>query len=153
MASNADVVHTFSKLLPDEPAAATIARGLARKRHSMSLFVIYFGVRRRHANLAHHSVLFGPRYRELLKDIFARGHLADDFSLYLHAPTTTDPEIAPPGCEAFYVLSPVPHLGKASIDWKVEGPRYRDRILGYLEERYIPGLSGDLETVRIFPPR
>jgi len=152
VASNADVVHTFSKLLPGEPAAATIARGLARKRHSMSLFVIYFGVRRRHANLAHHSVLFGPRYRELLKDIFARGHLADDFSLYLHAPTTTDPEIAPPGCEAFYVLSPVPHLGKASIDWKVEGPRYRDRILGYLEERYIPGLSGDLETVRIFTP-
>jgi phytoene desaturase len=118
----------------------------------MSLFVIYFGVRRRHPKLAHHSVLFGPRYRDLLKDIFSRGHLADDFSLYLHAPTTTDPEIAPPGCEAFYVLSPVPHLGKASIDWKVEGPRYRDRILGYLEQRYIPGLSRDLETVRIFTP-
>jgi phytoene desaturase len=119
----------------------------------MSLFVIYFGVRRRHPSLAHHCVLFGPRYRELLQDIFVRGTLAEDFSLYLHAPTVTDPDIAPEGCEAFYVLSPVPHLGKAAIDWESEGPRYRDRILDYLEKRYIPGLSADLETTRILTPQ
>jgi phytoene desaturase len=152
VASNADVVHTFSQLLGHDATARPVARGLARKRHSMSLFVIYFGVRRRHPQLAHHSVLFGARYRGLLKDIFSNGRLADDFSLYLHAPTATDPQIAPAGCEAFYVLSPVPHLGKAAIDWATEGPRYRDRILDYLERRHIPGLSADLETVRIFTP-
>jgi phytoene desaturase len=150
--SNADVVHTYRRLLADEPLAGGTARRLAASLHSMSLFVVYFGVRRRHPQLAHHSVLFGPRYRELLDDIFTRGKLADDFSLYLHAPTVTDPEIAPPGREAFYVLSPVPHLGKAALDWSVEGPRYRDRILQYLEQRYVPGLTADLETVRIFTP-
>jgi phytoene desaturase len=152
VASNADVVHTYGDLLADEPLAQTTAARLRRRRFSMSLFVIYFGVKRRHPSLAHHSVLFGPRYRQLLQDIFVRGTLAEDFSLYLHAPTVTDPDIAPEGCEAFYVLSPVPHLGKAPIDWDSEGPRYRDRILEYLEERYIPGLSGDLETTHILTP-
>ncbi|NIM01695.1 MAG: phytoene desaturase [Acidobacteria bacterium] len=151
VASNADVVHTYSKLLRDEPLAARRAAGVARRRHSMSLFVIYFGARRQ-PGMAHHSVLFGPRYRELLSDIFDRGNLADDFSLYLHAPTVTDPTIAPDGYEAFYVLSPVPHLGKAEIDWSVEGPRYRDRILDYLHRRYLPVLSESPVTLRIFTP-
>jgi phytoene desaturase len=152
VASNADVVHTYGQLLGHESLAQPVASSLQRKRFSMSLVVIYFGAGRRHPQLAHHSVLFGPRYRELLDDIFRKGILADDFSLYLHAPTTTDPQIAPDGCEAFYVLSPVPHLGKGPIDWKTEGPRYRDRILAYLEKRYIPGLTDDLKTVRVFTP-
>ncbi len=152
VASNADVVHTYKKLLRAEPKALGPARRLAQKRFSMSLFLIYFGTKRRHPEIAHHSVLFGPRYRELLHDIFERGVLADDFSLYLHAPTVTDPSLAPEGCEAFYVLAPVPHLGKAPIDWQSEGPRYRDRILDYLDQRYIPGLKKDLVTTRIFTP-
>ena len=118
----------------------------------MSLFLIYFGTRRRHPHLAHHNVIFGPRYRELLDDIFVKGTLADDFSLYLHAPTVTDPSLAPEGCEAFYVLAPVPHLGVSDVDWRTEGPRYADRILSYLEARYIPNLKADLVTTRIFTP-
>jgi phytoene desaturase len=78
--------------------------------------------------------------------------LADDFSLYLHAPTRSDDSLAPPGCEGFYVLSPVPHLGKLTIDWRVEGPRYADRILDYLEQRVMPGLRAALATLRIFTP-
>jgi phytoene desaturase len=152
VASNADPVFTYARLLREEPLAAAPARRLSRMRHSMSLFLIYFGTRRRHPELAHHSVLFGPRYRGLLEDVFETGRLADDFSLYLHAPTVTDPSLAPPGCEAFYVLSPVPHLGKAPIDWVVEGPRYAERILDYLERRAIPNLRADLVTQRIFTP-
>ncbi len=152
VASNADVVHTYARLLRREPLAAGPARRLARRRHSMSLFVAYFGTRRRHAHLAHHNVIFGPRYRELLDDIFEKGVLADDFSLYLHAPTVTDPGLAPEGCEAFYVLAPVPHLGKARLDWDALGPRYARRILDYLEARYIPGLRADLVTLRTFTP-
>jgi phytoene desaturase len=152
VASNGDVVHTYARLLRDEPLAARPARRLGRMRYSMSLFLIYFGTRRRHPHLAHHNVLFGPRYRELLDDIFDKGVLADDFSLYLHAPTVTDPGLAPAGCEAFYVLAPVPHLGKAPLDWEAVGPRYADRILDYLEARYIPGLRQDLVTQRIFTP-
>ena len=153
VASNADVVHTYRHLLEHEPRADSTTSSLLNRRYSMSLFVIYFGTRKRHPQLAHHTVLFGPRYRGLLEDIFERGVLSDDFSLYLHAPTVTDSSLAPPGGEAFYVLSPVPHLGKADIDWEVEGPRYRDRIFEYLEQRYIPNLREDLVTSRVFTPR
>jgi len=152
VASNADVVHTYEKLLGHEGSGQRQAKRLRRGRFSMSLFLVYFGTRTKHPHLAHHMVLFGPRYRELLEDIFERGILADDFSLYLHAPTVTDPSLAPDGCEAFYVLAPVPHLGKADIDWSIEGPRYRDRILEYLEVQCIPGLREDLVTSRIFTP-
>jgi phytoene desaturase len=152
VASNADVVHTYKRLLGRNPAAARRAAQLERSRFSMSLFLIYFGTRRRHPQLAHHNVIFGPRYRELLDDIFVSGTLADDFSLYLHVPTVTDPTLAPPGAEAFYVLAPVPHLGISSVDWRLEGPRYADRILSYLEAHYIPNLRSDLITTRIFTP-
>jgi phytoene desaturase len=153
VASNADVVHTYASLLEDNPHAERAAARLTKKRFSMSLFVVYFGSRRRHTQIAHHDILFGPRYRELLDDIFESvDTLADDFSLYLHAPTLTDTSVAPEGCEAFYVLSPVPHLGNAPLDWSKEGPRYRDRILAYLEKRYLPNLGADIETVRILTP-
>lgn len=149
--SNADVVHTYERLLGG-PVGAARARRLKRMKHSMSLFLIYFGTRRRYAELEHHNVIFGPRYRELLSDIFERGVLADDFSLYLHAPTYTDPSLAPPGCHAFYVLSPVPHLGKGSVDWHSAGAPYAERILAYLEKHYMPGLRDDIVTQRIFTP-
>jgi phytoene desaturase len=152
VASNADVVHTYEQLLGHQDWGRRQASRLRDRRFSMSLFLVYFGTRTKHPQLAHHMVLFGPRYRELLEDIFERGVLANDFSLYLHAPTVTDPSLAPEGCEAFYVLAPVPHLGKADIDWSIEGPRYRDRILDYLEAQCIPGLRADLVTSRIFTP-
>ncbi len=151
--SNADVVHTYRDLLGQEPTARSTARRLAKMDHSMSLFVIYFGTRKKFPGLAHHTVIFGPRYRELLKDIFDRGVLAEDFSLYLHAPTVTDPSLAPPDGEAFYVLSPVPHLGKLKLNWAVEGPRYADKILSYLDARYLPGLKESIVTQKIFTPQ
>jgi phytoene desaturase len=150
---NSDVHHTYRDLLAKENRVAGARRRMDRSRWSMSLFLIYFGTKRQYPELAHHSVLFGPRYKELLEDIFDKGILAEDFSLYLHAPTRTDPSLAPEGCEAFYVLSPVPHLGKAGdIDWKTVGPKYADKILQYLEERYVPGLRQEIVTQRIFTP-
>ena len=151
--SNADVMHTYDKLLADEPRLDGMRRSMARKKYSMSLFVCYFGLRGEHPELAHHAVLFGSRYRELLADIFDRGVLADEFSLYLHSPSVTDPSLAPPGCSTHYVLAPVPNLEKSQIDWETEAPRYRDRIFDYLEERYIPGLRKDLVTSSMFTPK
>lgn len=149
--SNADVHHTYAKLYRQEPRAAPMARKVARMTWSMSLVVIYFGTSRRYPELAHHTILFGPRYKGLLDDIFGAGVLADDFSLYLHAPTVTDPSLAPPGGEAFYVLSPVPHLGTAAIDWATVGPKYADRILEALEA-HLPGLRASVVTRRVFTP-
>lgn len=152
VASNADVVHTYRHLLADAHEVRAKSRRLLRKKFSMSLFVVHFGLRRQHPGLAHHTVLFGPRYRALLDDIFRKGVLADDFSLYVHAPSVTDPDLAPPGCSSYYALAPVPNLLKSKVDWATEGPRYRDRILDYVEKNYIPGLRQDLVTSRIFTP-
>ncbi|MBO1080954.1 phytoene desaturase [Roseomonas haemaphysalidis] len=152
VASNADVMHTYDQLLTGTERGGKMARKLARKRWSMSLFVIYFGLKGERKDLRHHMVLFGRRYRELIREIFNGATLPDDFSLYLHAPSVTDPTLAPPGHSAYYVLSPVPHLGNAAIDWEVEGPRYRDRILDYLDTHYIPGLKRDLVTSHILTP-
>jgi phytoene desaturase len=152
IASNGDVVHTYRDLLKEHRRGLSEGRRLGAKRHSMSLFVVYFGLSRLHENLAHHTVCFGPRYRELIGEIFGGEALAEDFSLYLHSPCITDPSLAPPGAGSYYVLAPVPHLGNAPIDWEVEGPRYRDRILDYLEARYMPGLRNELVTVRHFGP-
>jgi phytoene desaturase len=152
VASNADVVHTYGRLLRDETAAQTMRKRLSRSAYSMSLVLIYFGTRRRYPNLLHHNIIFGPRYRELLREIFSGGRLADDFSLYLHAPTRSDADLAPPGCDAFYVLSPVPHLGKAAIDWRSQGPIYAEKIFSYLERRYMPDLRREIVTQRIFTP-
>ncbi|VWX63550.1 Phytoene desaturase (lycopene-forming) [Burkholderiales bacterium 8X] len=151
IASNADVVHTYDKLLGHEARGKDEAKRLKSKRFSMSLIVVHFGLRRRHEQLQHHTVCFGARYRELIQEIF-KGPMAEDFSLYLHAPCVTDPSLAPPGCGSHYVLAPVPHLGHAPVDWEVEGPRYRDRIFDYLERRYIPNLRADLVTSRVFTP-
>ena len=150
--SNADVMHTYKKLLNQSPRGIEMTKNLENKSFSMSLFLIYFGAKKKFENIKHHMVLFGPRYRELLKDIFKNGHLADDFSLYLHAPTVSDPSLAPEGCEGFYVLSPVPHLGLADIDWNVEGPKYADKILNYLDKHYLPGLKENLITQKIYTP-
>lgn len=152
VASNADVVHTYGRLLGATDRGRAMARRLGRARHSNSLFVVHFGLRRRHPQLAHHTVLFGPRYRELLTDIFDRGVLAPDFSLYLHNPTATDPALAPPGQAGFYALAPVPHLGHGGIDWSREGPEFGNRILAWLEQHHMPGLRQDLVTSRIFTP-
>jgi phytoene desaturase len=138
--SNADLRHTYGELLAGEPAAARATRRVEALDWSMSLFVLCFGTDRLYRDrLAHHTVLFGPRYEGLLADIFGGRTLPEDFSLYLHAPTVTDPSLAPEGCDAFYVLSPVPHLGHAPLDWKSIAPVYADRILGALE-RHMPEL-------------
>lgn len=152
VASNADLVHTYEKLLGKSDRGAGVARNLKGKRFSNSLFVTYFGVKKQYPDIAHHSILFGPRYRELIREIFHGPTLPDDFSLYLHRPTATDPDLAPPGCDGFYVLSPVPNLDKAPIDWKTMGPIYRDRIFDYLEQRYLPGLRENLVTSHMFTP-
>jgi phytoene desaturase len=152
VASNADVMFTYDKLLGHHPRGVSRANSLRKKRFSNSLFVLYFGVNHHHAQLQHHTVCFGPRYQQLIHDIFHLDTLADDFSLYLHAPCITDPSLAPPGCGSHYVLAPVPHLGNAPIDWVTEGPKYRDKILAYLEERYMPGLRSQLVTTRFFTP-
>jgi len=149
--SNGDLSWTYQHLIAREHRPHNSDRKLQRMRYSMSLFLIYFGTRRLYPDLAHHTILLGSRYEGLLEDVFRRGRLAPDMSLYLHAPTRSDPSLAPPGHEAFYALSPVPNLA-APIDWAQEKERYRDAIYDRLESTCVPGLRDHLVTERLFTP-
>ncbi|MGZ3417039.1 MAG: phytoene desaturase [Polyangiales bacterium] len=149
--SNADLHHTYSKLYASHPAARSKVAKLEKADWSMSLFVLYFGTDRPY-DIAHHTVVFGPRYEPLLREIFHGSSVPEDFSLYLHAPTVTDPSLAPPGCGAFYVLSPVPHLGLADVDWEKEAPAYAEKILNALEKQ-MPNLREHVVVKRWFTPK
>ncbi len=149
--SNADSAFTYKHLLSSQTRRRWSDRRIARSRYSMSLFVWYFGTSKRYEDVAHHTILMGPRYRELLGDIFIRQHLAADFSLYLHRPTATDPTLAPEGCDAFYVLSPVPHLGGAT-DWLTQAEPYRQAIARKLSDTLLPDLEAHVVSSRMMTP-
>jgi phytoene desaturase len=145
---------TWSDLRYARPQAGDSGGGTASPETLLALmFVVHFSTNGDWPDVPHHTILFGPRYKGLLNDIYRGAKLADDPSLYLHHPTATDPEMAPPGKSTFYVLAPVPHLGRAPIDWEREGPIYRDRILQILEERMMPGLRERVDNVFHFGPR
>jgi phytoene desaturase len=150
--SNADSAWTYRHLLAkDVDRRRWTDRRLDRARYSMSLFVWYFGTRRTYEQVPHHTILLGPRYKGLLEDIFARKVLADDFSLYLHRPTATDPSLAPPGCDAFYVLSPVPNLD-GDTDWSETAERYRRAIARRLDATVLAGFEEEIVTSRLMTP-
>ena len=150
--SNACSAWTYRNLLPAQYRRRWSDKKIDRQRYSMSLFVWYFGTKRKYEDVAHHTILLGPRYEELLKDIFERKRLADDFSLYLHRPTATDPSLAPQGCDAFYVLSPVPHL-ESGVDWSVMAEIYRAKISAALSETILPDLEDNIVTSRMLTPQ
>ncbi|MEM9529399.1 MAG: phytoene desaturase [Pseudomonadota bacterium] len=150
--SNADSATTYRDLLAEKHRRRWTDRRLARTRYSMSLVVWYFGTRRQYPDVPHHLISLGPRYEGLLKDIFKRKVLAKDFSVYLHRPTATDPSMAPEGCDAFYVLSPVPNL-QSGIDWTTQGEPYRAAIQQSLEETVLPGLGENLVTSHLLTPQ
>ena len=138
--SDADAAHLYRDLVPRAEQALATRVKLSQAHYSMGLFVMYFGTTRTYPDVAHHTIWMGERYRDLLNDIFHRQKLSEDFSLYVHRPTATDPSFAPAGQDSFYVLCPVPNL-QADIDWAIEGPRLRDRIVDALERTMLPGLK------------
>jgi phytoene desaturase len=150
--SNADVGWTYSKLLAHHKRRRWTDAKIDRTRYSMGLFVWYFGTGRRYDSVFHHTMVLGPRYEALLKDIFSRKTLSEDFSLYLHRPTMTDPSLAPPGCDSFYVLAPVPNLGSGT-DWSTQAEPYRAAIERRLEETVLPGLGAAIVTSRVLTPQ
>ena len=149
--SNADAAFTYRHLLAPEHRHRWTDRRIERARYSMSLFVWYFGTRGQYPGVAHHSIVLGPRYREQLADIFDRKHVSDDFSLYLHRPTATDPSLAPPGCDSFYALAPMPHQD-SGVDWAAQAEPFRLAVQRRLEATVLPGLSGRIVTSRVTTP-
>lgn len=137
---NAEIGNAYMKLVPSQYRKRNSDRRVKGFKYSMGVFVLYFGTNRKYETMAHHEIIMGPRYKELLSDIFNKKHLAEDFSLYLHRPTATDSSMAPEGCDCWYALSPVPNL-QADVDWTTKAKEYRDVIVKFLEENYLPELS------------
>ena len=150
--SNADVAFTYLNLIPKRFRKKYTDKKVKSMTYSMSLFVVYFGTDRQYENMAHHEIIMGKRFRGLLTDIFDKKILAEDFSLYLHRPTATDPSLAPAGCDCWYVLSPVPHLG-GNIDWATQAEPYKQKIYEYLEKYYMPDLRKHITSEYQIDPR
>jgi phytoene desaturase len=149
--SNADVANTYLKMIAPEHRRKYTVSKLNRMRYSMSLFVIYFGTRRQYPDIKHHTIILGARYKDLLRDIFINKRLPEDFSLYLHRPSASDPSMAPPGRDCFYVLAPVPNQ-KSGINWNTQAQPFRDSIMRFLDARYLPGLLDNVVTERLLTP-
>jgi phytoene desaturase len=152
VASNADIMHSYRDLLAGSRSARRTAASLERKRFSPSLFVVHFGVKGSWPGIPHHMILFGPRYKGLLADIYDHGVLSEDFSLYLHHPTVTDPSMAPEGHSTFYALAPVPHRGKFPANWDEIAPEYEKRILDEVGRRLIPDIHDRIVTKFSYTP-
>jgi phytoene desaturase len=150
--SNAEVGWTYSKLLSETKRKKWTDQKVARADYSMSLFVWYFGTNKKFDDCDHHTIVLGPRFQGLLADIFDKKIIAEDFSLYLHRPTASDPSLAPEGCDTFYVLAPVPHLG-GGAKWDEIAESFRQRVQDRLEETILPGLSGSIISSRMMTPQ
>ncbi len=153
VASNADVMHSYRDLLKTSRSAQRTKKRLERKRYSPSLFVVHFGLKGHFPNIPHHMILFGPRYKGLLSDIYDHGVLPEDFSLYLHHPSITDPSMAPEGHSTFYALAPVPHRGKFPVNWDEVGPILEKRMLDEIGKRLnIPDIHDRVVTKFHYAP-
>jgi phytoene desaturase len=153
VASNADIVHSYRDLLGGNLRGQRMGRSLPKKRFSPSLFVVHFGIEGRMPHIPHHTILFGPRYKGLLEDIYDHGVLPADFSIYLHHPSASDASMAPPGRSTFYALVPVAHMGKLAIDWERVGPQLAKRILDEVGRRLIPDIHDRIVTQFHYAPR
>ena len=153
VASNADIVHTYRDLMSGNGRGVSEGKRLAAKRFSPSLFIVHFGLEGRWPGIPHHMVLFGPRYGELLNDIYEHGVLPQDFSIYLHHPTVTDPSMAPQGKSTFYALVPVAHMGKLPVNWDEIGPLLEKRVLDEVGRRLIPDIHDRIVTKFHYAPK
>lgn len=153
VASNGDIVHSYQDLMPDNGHAQRRAKSLRKKKFSPSLFVVHFGVEGTWPGIAHHMILFGPRYKGLLDDIYNHGVLPEDFSIYLHHPSVTDPSMAPEGMSTFYALVPVANMGKLPVDWDEVGPLLERRVLDEVGRRLIPDIHSRVVTKFHYTPK
>jgi len=149
--SNVDPAFTYTRLIDRDWRKKNSDKRYKKAKYSMGLVVIYFGTKKQYPNMKHHTIILGPRYKDLLNDIFKKKILTEDFSSYLHVPTRTDPGLAPEGHEAFYILVPVPHLD-SGVDWNEMVEPFKKKILSFLDKNYLPGLLDNLVVDRILTP-
>ncbi|WGS66422.1 MAG: phytoene desaturase family protein [Enterobacteriaceae bacterium PSmelAO3-2] len=150
--SNSDIINTYKNILNKHYKSKIYGYYLSNKNISNSLFIIYFGIKCNYNKFSHHSIFLGSNYKKIVNNLFNYKNLIKDFSIYLHSPCKTDNSLAPIGCESYYALLPVPNLGISNINWLIEGPKLKYRILKYIEKYYMPNLFKNIIISKFFTP-
>lgn len=150
---NSDVAYTYLNMIPKKKRLPLLNWRMKTMNYSASLFVYYFGTKKRYldSKLQHHNMIYGKNFKKQMKQLYHGNKLPDEMFLYLHMPTRTDSTISPEGTELFYVLSLVPNL-RVDPDWENIAAAYRDKILDYLEENYLPDLRENIIAEHYIDP-
>jgi phytoene desaturase len=144
---NPDLPVAYRELLPP---GATPAR-VKRQTYSPSCFLLLAGSSATYSRIAHHNIHFGRSWRGVFDELIDQQQLMSDPSVLVTNPTHSDPSLAPPGKQSYYVLFPTPNLS-AGIDWDVVGPRYRDEVVSRLEALGYVGFGDAIEVESVTTP-
>lgn len=148
--SNAHFANTYMDLISHKERKKWTDKKVKSMDYSMGCYLLFLGVKKKYPELKHHTLILSERYKGLVKDLFGEKILPNDFSMYLHAPSKSDPSMAPNGCESMYVLVPTPNL-KANVDWKTHGEIYAEKIINFLEKDFgLKDLKQNIEVKEIF---
>ena len=140
---NSDPPNVYKNLIKPNNYGFLFNKKIERMNYSMGLFVYYFGSKKQYNDVAHHTICFGKSYKDHLNKIFEKKELSEDISYYLHRPTATDPSMAPPGQDCFYVLVPVPN-NLSNINWHKEGEKFKQLIINKMSEQILPNLKENI---------
>jgi phytoene desaturase len=141
---NPDLPVAFRELLGITP------RRVRRLRYSPSCYLMLAGSSAAYPDGVHHTILFGRAWREVFEELLG-GRLMSDPSVLVSRPTVSDPGLAPPDREIYYVLVPTPNTD-AGLDWDRIGPHYREHVLCTLEARGYPGFGAAIEVEHVTTP-
>jgi phytoene desaturase len=142
---NPDLPIAYRDLLPE--------RRLRRLNYSPSCVVLHVGSSQSYRKIAHHNIHFGTAWKRTFDEVIRHGQLMSDPSLLVTNPSHSDPSVAPPGRQTYYVLAPTPNLSVAPLDWRGGlGQRYADELISVLSSRGYVGFGDGIEVLRVITP-
>ena len=145
--SNADVHHTETDLLP-ERARSHSERYWRTRTLAPSALILYLGVEGRLPQLSHHNLLFASDWKHSFGQIFDDPAWPDDPSVYVCAPSVTDPTVAPEGDENLFVTVPIAP-GLSATPEELE--RHADAVVDLTaREMGVPDLASRIRYRRVF---
>ncbi len=150
--SNRDVIRTYRDLIQHPRAAQFLRKERKRLEPACSGVVLYLGCNRTWESLRHHVFMFSRDPDDEFHRIYERGEPAPDMTVYLAAPSLTDPSMAPEGHTSLYALVHTPYR-RDTANWDEIAPRYREAILDRMEERGLEGLRESIQVSRMLTPR
>ncbi len=143
-------------LNPDLPVAyrellGVVPKTLKRLKYSPSCVTMLIGSSKKYDHVAHHNIHFGKSWDGIFDELIKKKTLMSDPSFLLTVPTHDDTDLAPAGKNSYYLLFPTPNLS-ADIDWRSQGPAYRDQMIATLEARGYKDFGAHIEVEHLTTP-